>query len=430
MKLDTNQEQIVNSTAKNIIVSAGAGSGKTRVLTERVKHLIDIGVSPENIVCITFTNKAADEMRSRLKDVSDIGDAFIGTIHSFANRILKASGKKYDLLTAEKEIEIVRYLISKYASYVTQDDYMNYLDLRHLIKLGAKDESVLSAEFTPSIMYELSIFYGNHPKSYDIKNYPENLYTVCKCRGIITFDELLIECTKYFKSINAKIEYLLVDELQDIGMNEYSFIMALNADNNFFVGDDWQSIYRFKGGDVRIFLNLMQNPDWTSYYLSANYRNATNIMDIAKTVIVQADDIMDKNVYPIRTEGGEVIVDTKNKFKTYLCQIKKDGNYKDWFILVRVNKDIYEISKQLEECNIPYVTFKQGGISNEELDALMNEDTVKILTVHTSKGLENKNVILYGNFPIKQKPYCRNSDERKVMYVGITRAMDKVIILN
>ena len=88
MKLDTNQEQIVNSTAKNIIVSAGAGSGKTRVLTERVKHLIDIGVSPENIVCITFTNKAADEMRSRLEDVPCIGDAFIGTIHAFANRIL------------------------------------------------------------------------------------------------------------------------------------------------------------------------------------------------------------------------------------------------------------------------------------------------------------------------------------------------------
>ena len=88
MKLDTNQEQIVNSTAKNIIVSAGAGSGKTRVLTERVKHLIDIGVSPENIVCITFTNKAANEMRDRLADVEGIGDAFIGTIHSFANKIL------------------------------------------------------------------------------------------------------------------------------------------------------------------------------------------------------------------------------------------------------------------------------------------------------------------------------------------------------
>lgn len=430
MKLDTNQEQVVNSTAKNIIVSAGAGSGKTRVLTERVKHLIDIGVSPENIVCITFTNKAANEMRDRLADVEGIGDAFIGTIHSFANKILKASGERYDLLTAEKEVEIVRYLIGKYAKYVTHEDYMKFLDLLHLIKLGAKEESILREEFSPSILYELSLFYGGIPKQYERINYPENLYTVCKRRGIITFDELLVKCTNYFKSINAKIEYLLVDELQDIGMNEYGFIMALNADNNFFVGDDWQAIYRFKGGDVRIFLNLMENPDWTAYYLSANYRNATNILDVAKTVIMQADDIMDKNVYATRSEKGKVSVDTKDHLGRYLQQISAEENYKDWFILVRVNKYIYEISKQLDKFNIPYATFKQGGTSNEEMESLMNENTVKILTVHTSKGLENKNVILYGNFPIKPKPYLRNSDERKVMYVGCTRAMDKLIILN
>ena len=174
----------------------------------------------------------------------------------------------------------------------------------------------------------------------------------------------------------------------------------------------------------------MEDPKWTSYYLSANYRNATNILDVAKTVIMQADNIMDKNVYATRSETGEVIVDTKNKLSNYLRKIRKDKNYKDWFILVRVNKDIYEISQQLESLDIPYVTFKQGGTSNEELDSLMNEDAVKILTVHTSKGLENKNVILYGNFPIKQRPYLKNSEERKVMYVGCTRAEDKLIILN
>ena len=176
----------------------------------------------------------------RLVDVPGVGDAFIGTIHAFANRILKSSGKKYDLLTAEKEIEIVRYLINKYASYVTQDDYMQFLDLRHLIKLGAREESALREELSPSVLYELDLFYGSSPKSVDRNCYPENLYTVCKKRGIITFDELLIECTKYFKSINAKIEYLLVDELQDIGMNEYSFIMALNADNNL---QSWRCSY-------------------------------------------------------------------------------------------------------------------------------------------------------------------------------------------
>lgn len=430
MKLDTNQEQIVNSTAKNIIVSAGAGSGKTRVLTERVKHLINTGVSPENIVCITFTNKAANEMRERLADVEDIGESFIGTIHSFANKILKSSGEKYDLLTAEKEVEIIRYLIGKYARRVTHDDYAHYLDLQHLIRLGAKEESVLKEEFSSSVLYELGLFYGNNPSSNERLNYPENIYTVCKRRGIITFDELLVKCTNYFKSINAKIEYLLVDELQDIGMNEYGFIMALNADNNFFVGDDWQAIYRFKGGDVRIFLNLMENPDWTAYYLSANYRNATNILDVAKTVINQADDIMNKNVYATRSESGEVIVNMRDNLGKYLKELKKSEDYKDWFILVRVNKDIYEISQKLEKLKIPYITFKQGGSSNEEMETMMNENSVKILTVHTSKGLENKNVILYGNFPIKQKSDYRNSDERKVMYVGCTRAEDKLIILN
>ena len=205
MKLDTNQEQIVNSTAKNIIVSAGAGSGKTRVLTERVKHLIDIGVSPENIVCITFTNKAADEMRSRLEDVPCIGDAFIGTIHAFANRILKSSGKKYDLLTAEKEIEIVRYLINKYASYVTQDDYMQFLDLRHLIKLGAREESALREELSPSVLYELDLFYGSSPKSVDRNCYPENLYTVCKSVELLLLMNYLLNAQSILSQLTQRL---------------------------------------------------------------------------------------------------------------------------------------------------------------------------------------------------------------------------------
>lgn len=87
--LDEQQQAIVNSEAKNIVVVAGAGSGKTRVLTERVKHLLETGVMPHNIVAITFTNLAAEEMRTRLKDLDGIGDAFIGTIHSFANRLMK-----------------------------------------------------------------------------------------------------------------------------------------------------------------------------------------------------------------------------------------------------------------------------------------------------------------------------------------------------
>lgn len=429
IKLDSTQMEIVTSSAKNIIVSAGAGSGKTRVLTERVKYLLEQGVTPDSIVCITFTNKAADEMKQRLSDVTGIGDAFIGTIHSFANRIFKNSGTHYELLTKDKEIDIIKGLIKKYGKYVTPDEYMEYIDLKRDIDLGVKEEYVLSDTFKLSTLHELDIFYGNIlPSEQD--EYPEDIYDICEKCNIITFGQLLRECTDYFKRINGKLEYLLVDELQDIGDSEYKFIMSLNADYNFFVGDDWQSIYAFKGGDVRYFLRLMEDPEWTTYYLTKNYRNAKNILDIAKTVIYQADNIINKEVEAVRSEDGTVIVDTKSNLRNRLELIKMDGHYKDWFILVRANRDIHEISAHLLSMNIPFVSFKQGGSSHDDIQYQMNLDAVKVLTVHSAKGLENKNVILYGNFPVRQKNYLRNSDERKVMYVGCTRAEDTLIILN
>lgn len=429
MNLDNTQKEIVTSSSKNIIVSAGAGSGKTRVLTERVKYLLESGVSPENIVCITFTNKAADEMKQRLADVEGIGDAFIGTIHSFANRILKNSGIKYDLLTKDKEIDIMKSLIKSYGKFVTPEQYMEYADIKRDVELGIRDESYLTEVFKPSVLHEIEVFYGKALSS-EREEYPENLYTVCKRFNIITFDELLKECTKYFESIGGELEYLLVDEFQDIGTSEHRFIMGLHAENNFFVGDDWQSIYAFKGGDVRYFLKLMEDPNWTTYYLVKNYRNAQNILNVAKLVIKQADRIIDKEVNAVRDAEGIVLIDTKQHLQSHLELVKSDGNYKDWFILVRSNKDVVEVSKYLSSAGIPFITFKQGGSSNEDIQCKMVMDSVKVLTVHAAKGLENKNVILYGNFPVRQKSYLRNSDERKVMYVGITRAEDKLIILN
>lgn len=428
MKLDTTQEKIVTSKAKNIIVSAGAGSGKTRVLTERVKHLIETGVDPVNIVCITFTNKAANEMKERLSGVEGANNAFIGTIHSFANHILKDSGKHYDLLTADKETEIIRSLISKYGKYTTVEDYTNYIKWRNMIKLGIVDEHIERP--SENAIHEIEIFYGKVEKSASM-GYPENLQDICAKQNIITFDQLIIECTAYFKKIGGSIEYLLVDEFQDIGMSEYEFIMALNAEHNFMVGDDWQSIYGFKGGDVQIFLSLMHNPDWKSYSMTTNYRNAEKILDTAKVVIKQADDIINKRVKAARDELGYVKIDNKYNLDEYLDYIKQYKDYKDWFILVRTNKEIYELSQKLIKAHIPFQTFKQGNTSTKELDNIMNSNTVKLLTVHASKGLENKKVIVYGNFPIKVPTYRKvNSEERKVFYVAITRAMDELIILN
>ena len=115
---------------------------------------------------------------------------------------------------------------------------------------------------------------------------------------------------------------------------------------------------------------------------------------------------------------GKVIIDSKQKIDKYLKEIK---DYKDWFVLVRTNKDLAQLELKLKNLERPYISFRKGEISLDEMRKCMAEDKVKLLTIHTSKGLESPNVLMWGNFPIVQKPYLRNNDEIKVRYVGITR---------
>lgn len=229
--LDNAQQEIVDSKEHKIIVGAGAGSGKTRVLIERVKKLLLDGVEPSNMVVITFTNMAAEELKERLIDVPGIGDCFVGTIHSFANKIFKNSNEVYKLYTEEIQDQFMTVLTNLYAKYITMDKYFIWKDTRRKIDLGILDESELQAVLLPSEIYEINVFMG------DIKNeeYPDTVPSLCKKHNVITFDELLKRTTEYFKSINGKVEYLFVDEFQDIGPLEKKFFVSLNADNYFYV---------------------------------------------------------------------------------------------------------------------------------------------------------------------------------------------------
>lgn len=161
-----------------------------------------------------------------------------------------------------------------------------------------------------------------------------------------------------------------------------------------------------------------------------NYRCGQKIIDLANQVILQADDINVSETVCKSGRKGIYKIDSKYKIYEYLNYIKHRLDYVDWFILVRTNKDIVKLESQLSMLDIPYVSFKKGEMTLEEMRKFMAENKVKLLTVHTSKGLESKNVLLYGNFPIKQKPYLRNNDEIKIQYVGMTRSMENLIILN
>lgn len=435
--LDAQQELIVNSTEKNIVVVAGAGSGKTRVLTERIRHLIeDLNVPPCNIVSITFTNAAAEEMKIRLSDISTIGDAFIGTIHSFANRIMKESGENYTLFTDELDTQLHRELINKYCEHLTIERYLAYKDLKSEVEMGKADEKVLMDFFTPSENSDFSMLHYSCRQVYeDLERgthltFGESIKTLCKKRNIITFDELLVKAKDYFEKIQAKIEYVFVDEFQDVGTLEYTFIKSLNADNYFFVGDDFQSIYGFKGGNVRIFKSLVSDIDYHTYYLTNNYRNGTSIINLASYVIGQVENKIEKTITPISSESGNVVIQNKRNIIGVLYSLQNKKDYRDWFILVRTNKELFEMADRCQQLNIPYTSFKREGMSYTELNKRLALNCVKILTVHTSKGLEADNVILYGNFPLNVPYYRKNDDERKVMYVGITRARKNLIILN
>jgi len=235
-ELDENQLEIVNSNEPRIIVEAGGGSGKTFTLTKRVEKLLQDGVSPENIVVITFTRMAAEELKERLVDIPGIGDCFVGTIHAFANKIFKNSDEDYKIFTEEIQDQFMNVLISLYAKFLTMERYLEYKEFEKKVDLGLYDESYISSYFSSGERYEINVLLNNMPDN----NYKDNMASLCKKHNVITFDELLKRTTQYFKEIDGKVEYLFVDEYQDIGPLEKNFFQALNADNYFYIGDEKQ----------------------------------------------------------------------------------------------------------------------------------------------------------------------------------------------
>lgn len=432
---DDSQKVCIESEAENIVIVAGAGSGKTKVLTERVKYLIgNKGIAPSNVVAITFTNLAAEEMKERLLDVPGIGDAFIGTIHSFANRLMQHSGKEYEIYSDNIENKYMEILIKKYCNHLTFDRFIEYKDLLNKMELGKVSESEVQDFFVPSERAEYRILTRKKEEvEADMKycDVPESVDTLCKENNVLTFDELLELAEEYFRGMGAHVEHLLVDEFQDIGHLEFRFIEGLQADHNFFVGDDWQAIYGFKGGCVDIFKRIVEDSGFNVYYLNNNYRNALNILDVAKTVISQVTSKIDKTIVPMNKSEGSVTVLSKGRLESVLLtNVYSSDTYKDWFILTRTNKELFHIAELCAQLQIPFVTFRREGMTLAELRRAMSLNRVKILTVHTSKGLEAKNVILYGRFPIVCPSYMKDEEERKVMYVGITRAEENLYILN
>jgi DNA helicase-2/ATP-dependent DNA helicase PcrA len=327
MKLNIRQRKVVESDETNILCLAPAGSGKTAVLTERIRYLIqNKHVAPTDIVAISFTNMAADEMKKRLGSIANC--AFIGTIHSYANQICTNNG----------------------------------IDTTHYIK---------EADFDNILKKALTISVDKYPKA----------------------------------------KYLLVDEAQDLGKLDYTFLNKLPCTNHFYVGDDRQAIYGFRGCSDEYMRDMDKDNSYKKFYLVDSYRSAPNILKFASHLLYSYDSLS-PNTIPYKTKEGLL---EECSLDDALSDLEDSGNWGSWFILTRTNNELASVQEMLDEREIPNVTFKKGDLDLIQLDELMSSNRVKVLTVHSSKGLENKNVIVTG-------ARLYNLEERKIAYVAATRA--------
>ena len=375
--LNDKQREAVLCTEGPLLILAGAGSGKTRVLTHRIAYLIEeCGVNPWNILAITFTNKAAGEMRERVDKIVGFGSdsVWVSTFHSTCVRILR---RHIDLLGYDTNFTI----------YDTDDqksvmkDVIRSLDLDPKIYkertfLGvishAKDELISPEEFmiNAGLDYKQQL-YGRAYREYQL---------ALKKNNALDFDDLIVKTVELFRShpevldyYQERFKYIMVDEYQDTNTAQFKFVslLAQKYQNLCVVGDDDQSIYKFRGANIGIILNFEKVfPDATVIKLEQNYRSTGNILYAANAVISNNIGRKDKRLWT-QSEDGEGIYFRQfyNGYEEaeYVAeQIRKsvrqcDSRYQDHAILYRTNAQSRLFEEQFIRDNIPYRLI--GGIN-------------------------------------------------------------------
>ena len=369
MKLEgLNEEQLdaVKTTDGPLLVLAGAGSGKTKVLTTRIAYLIESGVEPYNILAITFTNKAAKEMKERVfKLVGEVKDIQISTFHSFGLYIIKRHynllgyERNFTILDGDDSLLLVKNIVKEMG--LNTDDY-NPKAIRNKIS-GAKNELVYPEEYEK---YAGTDFEEIVCKVY--KKYEERL----KNNNSVDFDDLLILPIKLFsvykdilKMYQERFKYILVDEYQDTNRVQYILVNMLAAryKNICVVGDNDQAIYSWRGSDYRNILNFEKDyPDLKSVMLEENYRSTGNILKAANEVIKNNKIRKDKNLWTKHEEGSKIRYhranDEKDEASYVVKEIKNllyDGvRREDIAVLYRTNAQSRNIEEAMLRENIPY----------------------------------------------------------------------------
>ena len=379
--LNAPQKEAVLHTEGPLMIIAGAGSGKTRVLTFRIAHLLEKGVDPFNILALTFTNKAAKEMRERIEKVigPEAKNLWMGTFHSIFARILRSEAPKIGFP-------------SNFSIYDTADS-------KSLIKTIVKEKALDDKIYKPGVVYSRISLLKNHlisvddylrnailqaedetslrPKFGEIyKEYQRR----CFASGAMDFDDLLFNTNVLFRDhldalnkYQSLFKHVMVDEFQDTNYSQYLITKKLAArfQNICVVGDDAQSIYAFRGADINNILNFEKDySDLKTVKLEQNYRSTQTIVDAANSVISQNKGQLRKNVWtsndmgnPIRVMRATSDQEEGRLIASSIFEEKMNNQLKnsDFAILYRTNSQSRTFEESLRKLNIDYKII--GGLS-------------------------------------------------------------------
>ena len=364
-----------------MIVIAGAGSGKTRVLTYKIAYLMTQGVDPFNILALTFTNKAAREMKERIGNI--VGDEaknlWMGTFHSVFARILRIEAHKigytsnFTIYDSDDSQKLVARIIKELN--LDKEQYKYKIIFSRISSM--KNNFISADQYVNDEEMLLSDKISNRPKFHQIyKQYVDR----CFKAGAMDFDDLLLKTNELLNSYPDTLSkyqnifrYILVDEYQDTNHSQYLIIRSLSDkfQNICVVGDDAQSIYSFRGANINNILNFQKDfPDSKIFRLEQNYRSTKNIVNAANSIIKYNQKRLNKNVWTNNESGEKISV---NKLLTdgeegrfvassiFENKMQSQMKNSDFAILYRTNAQSRSFEDALRKKNIPYRVY--GGLS-------------------------------------------------------------------
>jgi DNA helicase II / ATP-dependent DNA helicase PcrA len=416
-ELNEPQSQAVQATEGPVMIVAGAGSGKTRVLTYRIAHIMGKGVDAFNILALTFTNKAAREMKERIAKIvggSEAQNLWMGTFHSVFAKILRIESEKigfprnftiYDTADSKNLIKaIVKEMQLEETIYKNGAVYNRISSAKNNL-IGpdayARNLEIIAAD-QASQKPKIAEIYAEYDRR-------------CFKASAMDFDDLLFKTNVLLRDhadvlhkYQHKFKYILVDEYQDTNYSQYLIVKKLAAlyENICVVGDDAQSIYSFRGANIQNILNFKKDyPDFSQFKLEQNYRSTQVIVNAANSIIAKNQEQIQKNVWTSNVEGSLIkvhrsVTDNDEGFfvANQIFEIKntEQSRNKDFAILYRTNAQSRSFEEALRKLNINYRIY--GGLSFYQRKEIKDLLAYFRLTANNNDEEALKRVI---NYPVR-----------------------------